>query len=204
VGIGWYDKTYANKGDGVTENAKEIFEQAGALLKGHFLLTSGLHSPVYWEKFKVLQSPPHTEQLCRMIADHFRDQKIEVVAAPTTGGIILAFETAKQLGVRGIFAEKTGEKERAFKRGFNIEPDERVLIVDDIMTTGGSIRQTMDAVEKLGGNIIGIGVLVDRSEQKVDFGVPLFSCLRAEAATYSPDNCPLCQAGVPLVKPGGG
>jgi orotate phosphoribosyltransferase len=204
VGIGWYDKTYANKGDGVTENAKEIFEQAGALLKGHFLLTSGLHSPVYWEKFKVLQSPPHTEQLCRMIADHFRDQKIEVVAAPTTGGIILAFETAKQLGVRGIFAEKTGEKERAFKRGFNIEPDERVLIVDDIMTTGGSIRQTMDAVEKLGGNIIGIGVMVDRSTQEIDFGVPLFSCLRAEAVTYSPDNCPLCQAGVPLVKPGGG
>jgi orotate phosphoribosyltransferase len=184
-------------------NAKEIFEQAGALLKGHFLLTSGLHSPVYWEKFKVLQSPQHTEQLCRMIADHFRDQKIEVVAAPTTGGIILAFETAQQLGVRGIFAEKTGEKERAFKRGFNIKPDERVLIVDDIMTTGGSIRQTIDAVKKLGGNIIGVGVMVDRSTQEIDFGVPLFSCLRAEAVTYSPEDCPLCKEGIPLVKPGG-
>jgi orotate phosphoribosyltransferase len=185
-------------------NAKEIFEQAGAILKGHFLLTSGLHSPIYWEKFKVLQSPPHTEKLCRMIADHFRDQKIDVVAAPTTGGIILAFETAKQLGVRGIFAEKTGEKERAFKRGFNIEPGERVLIVDDIMTTGGSIRQTIAAAKKLGGNVVGIGVLVDRSEQKLDFGVPLFSCLRAETVTYSLEDCPLCKAKIPLVKPGGG
>jgi orotate phosphoribosyltransferase len=188
----------------VTQNTEEIFKKAGAILKGHFLLTSGLHSPVYWEKFKVLQSPPHTEQLCRMIADHFRDQKIDVVAGPTTGGITLAFETAKQLGVRGIFAEKMGEKERAFKRGFNIEPGERVLIVDDILTTGGSIRQTIDAVKKLGGNIIGIGVMVDRSEQEMDFGVPLFSCLRAETITYPPEDCPLCRAKIPLVRPGGG
>jgi orotate phosphoribosyltransferase len=185
-------------------DAKEIFEQAGALLKGHFLLTSGLHSPIYWEKFKVLQSPPHTEQLCRMIADHFRDQKIEVVAAPTTGGIILAFETAKQLGVRGVFAERTGEKERAFKRGFNIKPGERVLIVDDIFTTGGSLRQTMEAVKRLGGKIVGIGVLVDRSIEEIDFGVPFFSCLRTEAVTYPPEDCPLCKEGIPLVKPGGG
>ena len=187
----------------MTKNIEEIFEKSGAILKGHFLLTSGRHSPVYWEKFKVLQSPPHTEQLCRMIADHFREQKIQVVAAPTTGGIILAFETAKQLGVRGIFAEKTGEKERAFKRGFNIEPGERVLIVDDILTTGGSIREVIAAAKKLGGQIIGIGVMVDRSEQEMDFGVPLFSCLRAETVTYSPEDCPLCKAKIPLVKPGG-
>jgi orotate phosphoribosyltransferase len=185
-------------------NTEAIFEKAGAILKGHFLLTSGLHSPVYWEKFKVLQSPPHTEKLCRMIADHFRDQKIDVVAGPTTGGIILAFETARQLGVRGIFAEKTGEKERTFKRGFNIEPGERVLIVDDVLTTGGSIRQTMAAVKRLGGEIIGIGVMVDRSTEEIDFGVPFFSCHRTQVVTYSPDNCPLCKAGVPLVKPGGG
>jgi orotate phosphoribosyltransferase len=192
------------KGAKVTENTEAIFEKAGAILKGHFLLTSGLHSPVYWEKFKVLQSPPHTEQLCRMITDHFRDQKIDVVAGPTTGGIILAFETARQLGVRGIFAEKTGEKERAFKRGFTIQPGERVLIVDDIFTTGGSIRQTMTAVKKLGGKIVGIGVMVDRSIEAIDFGTPLFSCHKTQVVTYPPDNCPLCKAGVPLVKPGGG
>ncbi|NQT31667.1 MAG: orotate phosphoribosyltransferase [Deltaproteobacteria bacterium] len=188
----------------LTENAEEIFEKAGAILKGHFLLTSGLHSPVYWEKFKVLQYPSYTEQLCRLIADHFREQEIGVVAAPTTGGIILTFEVARQLGVRGIFAEKVSEKERAFRRGFTINPGERVLIVDDILTTGKSIREVIAAVEKLKGKIIGIGVLVDRSEQNIDFGFPLFSCLRVETVAYSPEDCPLCAARIPLVKPGGG
>ena len=185
------------------ENVEEIFQKSGAILKGHFLLTSGLHSPVYWEKFKVLQSPNYTEQLCRMIADHFRKQNIEVVAGPTTGGIILAFEVARQLGVRGIFAEKEGAEERTFRRGFTINPGERVLIVDDILTTGSSIRQVIAAVNKLGGTIIGIGVMVDRSEQRIEFGVPLFSCHRSETITYPPPDCPLCAAGIPLVRPGG-
>jgi len=186
------------------KNIEEIFKKSGAILEGHFLLTSGLHSPVYWEKFKVLQFPSYTEQLCRMIANHFRKQKIQVVAGPTTGGIILAFEVARQLGVRGIFAEKEGEKERAFRRGFTINPGERVLIVDDILTTGNSIREVMTAATRLGGIIVGIGVLVDRSEQKIEFGVPLFSCLRSETITYQPQNCPLCAAKIPLVRPGGG
>ena len=186
----------------MTDNVEEIFQKAGALLKGHFLLASGLHSPVYWEKFRVLQFPNYTEQLCRMIADHFRKQGIQAVAGPTTGGIILAFEVAKQLGVRSLFAEKEGD-ERVFRRGFNIDPGERVLVVDDILTTGGSIREVMAAVNKPGGKIIGIGVLVDRSEQKLDFGVPLFSCHRAATTTYKPEDCPLCAARIPLVKPGG-
>ncbi len=180
---------------------EEIFQKSGALLKGHFLLTSGLHSPVYWEKFRVLQFPSYTEQLCRMIADHFRSEKVQVVAGPTTGGIILAFEVARQLGVRGIFAEKEGE-ERSFRRGFTINSGERVLIVDDILTTGSSICEVIAAVKKLGGSIIGIGVLVDRSEQAPDFGFPLFSCHHAATVTYLPEDCPLCVAKVPLVKPG--
>jgi orotate phosphoribosyltransferase len=188
----------------LANNAEEIFEKAGAILKGHFLLTSGLHSPVYWEKFRVLQHPGYTEQLCRLIAGHFRQQKIEVVAAPTTGGIILAFEVARQLGVRGIFAERISEKERAFRRGFTINPGEKVLIVDDILTTGKSLREVIAAVEKLKGEIVGIGVLVDRSERDIDFGFPLFSCLRVETVAYSPEDCPLCAARIPLVKPGGG
>ena len=183
-------------------NVEELFEKSGAILKGHFLLTSGLHSPVYWEKFQVLQFPEYTGQLCRMIADHFRKEEIHVVAGPTTGGIILAFETARQLGVRGIFAEKEGTG-RAFGRGFSINTGERVLVVDDILTTGGSIREVMAAVTNQGGIVVGIGVLVDRSEQKADFGVPLFSCHRAQITTYNPENCPLCAAKVPLVKPGG-
>jgi len=183
-------------------NVEEIFHQSGAILKGHFLLTSGLHSPIYWEKFRVLQYPNYTEQLCRLIADHFRSQEIQVVAGPTTGGIILAFETARQLGVRGIFAEKESTGERVFRREFGINPGERVLIVDDVLTTGSSIREVMAAVARQGGTVIGIGVLVDRSQQEVEFGVPLFSCHRSITITYSPQDCPLCAAKIPLVKPG--
>jgi orotate phosphoribosyltransferase len=180
----------------------QIFRDAGAILEGHFLLTSGLHSPVYWEKFRVLQYPHYTERLCRLIAQHFKKDKVQVVAGPTTGGIILTFEVARQLGVKGVFAEKEGEV-RVFRRGFTINPDERVLIVDDILTTGGSIVEVIDAVRKLKGNIVGIGVLVDRSEQTKDFGVPLFSCLHSATVTYPPAECPLCAAGIPLVRLGG-
>jgi len=185
----------------MVDKTEDVFQKSGALLKGHFLLTSGLHSPVYWEKFRVLQFPNYTEQLCRMIADHFRRQNVQVVAGPTTGGIILAFEVARQLGVRGIFAEKEGE-ERSFRRGFTVDPRERVLIVDDILTTGSSIREVIAAAKKLGGNIIGIGVLVDRSEQAPDFGFPLFSCHHSATVTYRPEECPLCADKVPLIKPG--
>jgi orotate phosphoribosyltransferase len=183
-------------------NVEEIFEKSGAILKGHFLLASGLHSPVYWEKFRVLQYPNYTEELCRPISNHFRNQTVQVVAGPTTGGVILAFEVARQLGVRGIFAEKEGSGERTFRRGFTITPGERVLIVDDILTTGSSIREVTAAVTKLEGVIIGIGVLVDRSERELRFGVPVFSCHRAATITYRPEECPLCAAGIPLTKPG--
>jgi len=183
-------------------SVEEIFQQSGAILKGHFLLTSGLHSPIYWEKFRVLQYPNYTEQLCRLITDHFRSEKIQVVAGPTTGGIILAFETARQLGVRGIFAEKETTGERSFRREFSIDSGERVLIVDDVLTTGSSIREVMAAVTKQGGIVVGIGVLVDRSEREVEFGVPFFSCHRSATLTYPPQDCPLCAAKIPLVKPG--
>src|SRR4030065_2118128 len=147
----------------------QIFRDAGAILEGHFLLTSGLHSPVYWQKFRVLQYPHYTQKLCRLIAEHFRKYKVEIVAGPTTGGIILAFEVARQLGVKGIFAEKEGET-RVFRRGFTIEPGDRVLIVDEILTTGSSITEVMKAVQQLRGIIVGVGVLVDRNEQKREFG----------------------------------
>jgi len=179
----------------------EIFKTAGAIKEGHFLLASGLHSPVYWEKFRILQYPHLTGRLCRLIARHFKDQKIDVVAGPTTGGVILAFETARQLGVRSIFAEKEGGL-RVFRRDFQISPGEHVLVVDDILTTGSSLRETISAVEKWGGIPIGIGVLVDRSEIDMNLGAPLFSCLRAPTTVYSPQECPLCSARIPLVKPG--
>jgi orotate phosphoribosyltransferase len=183
--------------------AQQLFEKSGAVLNGHFLLTSGLHSPIYWEKFQVLQYPEYTQQLCGMISDHFRDYNIQLVAGPTTGGVILAYDVGRQLGVRGIFAEKVdGSLFRVFKRGFVISPGERVLLVDDILTTGGSIQETIAPIKQAGGVLVGIGVLVDRSSQEMDFGVPLFSCVRSETVTYKPEECPLCKAGIPLTKRG--
>ena len=188
-------------GCSLSDEVLEIFKTAGAIKEGHFLLASGLHSPLYWEKFRILQYPHLTEKLCCLIAQHFRGQKIDLVAGPTTGGIILAFETARQLGIRSIFAEKKGDV-RVFRRDFEIAPGEHVLIVDDILTTGNSLKETINAVAKQGGVVIGIGVLVDRSEENLNFNLPFFSCLRASTTVYSPQECPLCAANIPLVKPG--
>jgi orotate phosphoribosyltransferase len=185
----------------LSDEVLEIFRTVGAIKEGHFLLSSGLHSPVYWEKFRILQHPHLTGKLCRLIAQHFEGQKIDLVAGPTTGGIILAFETAHQLGLRSIFAEKEGEA-RVFRRDFEITPGEHILIVDDILTTGNSLRETINAVAKLGGIVIGIGVLVDRSQENLDFNLPFFSCLRAPTTVYLPQECPLCAAHIPLTKPG--
>jgi len=183
-------------------DVEDMFLKSGAVLKGHFLLTSGLHSPVYWEKFQVLQYPAYTEQLCGMIAHNFREYDVQLVAGPTTGGIILAHEVARQLGKRAIYAEKASDGGRTFRRGFKISPGEKVLIVDDILSTGGSINDVVEAITSRDGEVIGIGVLVNRSSEGIDFGVPLYSCLRTIVKTYTPDTCPQCNAGEPLVKPG--
>ncbi len=189
-------------GSNLNSEVMDILESVGAMKEGHFLLSSGLHSPVYWEKFRLLQYPVHAEKLCRLIVQHFKDQSVDVVAGPTTGGIILAFEIGRQLGIRSIFVEEEGEA-RVLRRDFEFKAGERVLIVDDVLTTGGSIKGTIDAVNKLGGVVIGIGVLVDRSTEEIDFNVPLFSCLRVPAVVYPAEACPLCAAGRPLVRPGG-
>lgn len=186
----------------MSDSTLQLFKDTGVMMDGHFLLTSGLHSPVYWEKFRMLQYPKHTETLCRMMADHYRDKKVQWVAGPTMGGIILAYETAKHLNVRGIYAEKEGN-DRVFRRGHPIEKGDRVLIVDDIVTTGGSILEVIRAVQKAGGEAVGAAVLVDRSPNGIDLGIPFFSCLRTTTTTYKAEECPLCKKGVPLVRLGG-
>lgn len=192
--------------------AATLLREVGALMDGHFRLTSGRHSPVYVEKFRLLEHPQHTERLCRLIADRFRGEKPELVAGPTTGGIILSYEVARLLGLRGIFAEPSGAG-RAFQRGFQVRPGERTLIVDDVLTTGGSIRDVIEAVRRAEGVPIGVGVLVDRSGGRTaglpgqgrppvwaDFGLPFFACVELDLPTYEEDACPLCDAGVPLTE----
>ena len=176
----------------------------GALKHGHFVLASGLHSDQYVEKFDLLRRPRATEAVCRGFVEAYRDQAVNVVVGPTTGGVILAFEVARQLGVVAAYAERGSEggTSREFKRGTTFEPGARVLIVDDILTTGGSIRETLQALAGQSVTVIGIAVLVDRSRGQVDFGLPLTSLATLEIATWSPEECPLCAERVPLVKPG--
>lgn len=184
----------------MTAEVEKILETTGAIQKGHFLLTSGLHSPTYCEKFRILQHPNYTDQLCWMIARHFRDQRLQLVAGPTTGGIILAYEVARQLHLRSAFAERQGEK-RIFRQGFTIAQGERVLVVDDILTTGGSVHEVIAELRRRKAEVIGVGVLIDRSQGKAGFDVPLFSCHKLSIPTYHAKDCPLCADKVPLIKP---
>jgi orotate phosphoribosyltransferase len=191
--------------DDLDEHAVEqIFRASGAVLDGHFLLTSGRHSPAYWEKFQVLQWPQQTEALCRALADHFRPANVDVVVGPTTGGILLAYEVARQLGVRGLFVENDPDHpgQRALRRGFQVRPGERVLIVDDVLTAGTSLREVLAALAPFQPDIVGIGVLIDRSQGQIDFGVPLHALLHLTVPSYAPADCSLCAEGQPLVKPG--
>jgi orotate phosphoribosyltransferase len=179
---------------------EQILRDAGAYLEGHFQLSSGRHSGLYVEKFRLLERPPQTDALCRMIADWARDLSPSLVCGPTTGGLLVSYEVARHLGLRSIFAEKRedGAPGREFLRGFTIAPGERVLVVDDVLTTGGSVRDVLDAVRASGGEPVAVAVLIDRSGGKVDFGVPLFSPLALDLPTYDPAECPLCAQGIPL------
>lgn len=181
---------------------KAIFLKTQAIMEGHFLLTSGLHSPLYVEKFNVLQHPEYTEQLCQALADMFRDCDIETVVGPMTGGILLAHETGKALGTRAIFTERENGR-MTFRRGFSLHAGERVLIVEDIVTTGGSVQEVIDVVRENGGIPVAVGMLVDRSGGTVKFGdVPYKALLHLDVETYAPADCPLCQQGVPMTKRG--
>jgi orotate phosphoribosyltransferase len=181
-----------------TESAEQLLRDAGALLEGHFQLASGKHSLIYVEKFRLLERPPQAEALCRMIADWGRSLEPQLVAGPTTGGVIISYEVARMLGTRGIFAEADNGG-RSFKRGFRIADGERVLIVDDVLSTGGSLRDVIDAVRREGGEPVGIAALVDRTAGSTDFGLPFFACLALEVPAYDASDCPGCRAGTPLI-----
>ena len=184
------------------EEVKELLIKTNAIMNGHFVLTSGLHSPHYVEKFNVLQHPKYTEQLCKAMAEKFKDSQIETVVGPMTGGILLAHETGKALGTRAIFTERVNGK-MTFRRGFALHKGERCLIVEDIVTTGGSIREVIDVVKAAGGIPVAVSMLVDRSGGKVTFeDVPSTALLNMDVETYESATCPLCQKGMPLTKRG--
>lgn len=183
-----------------------LLREVGALKEGHFLLASGRHSNRYVEKFDLLRQPAMTERACAEIVRQARARgwEIDVVAGPTTGGILLAFEVARQLGVEAAYAERIedGKPEREFRRGMQFRPGARVLVVDDILTTGGSVRETLNALAREPVEVVGVAVLVDRSGGTVDLGVPLFGLTQMDIATWEAESCPLCAEGAPLVKPG--
>ncbi len=179
----------------------DIFKQSGAFLEGHFVLTSGLHSPHYVEKFRVLEHPGVTAQLCSEFVEQWSDSKPTVVVGPATGGIILAHETARQLGLRAMFTERV-DGTMTMRRGFALTPEDRVLLVEDVVTTGGSVFEVLDVVRQTGAQIAGLAFLVDRSGGAVDFGIPSKALLTLNVVTYRPEDCPLCRDGVPVTKPG--
>jgi len=177
-----------------------LLRSTGAVLEGHFKLASGRHSGVYIEKFRIMEDPAATTAMCGMIADRFRDAGATLVIGPAMGGVILAYETAKQLGLHGIFAEKGEGGRLMFDRGFEIAPGQPVLVVDDVLTTGGSVRQVLALLEQMRAKVVGVGFLIDRTNGGVDFGVPFYACHAMQVESYSADACPLCARGLPLVE----
>jgi orotate phosphoribosyltransferase len=184
-----------------SEQVLDLYEKTGALLTGHFLLSSGLHSEQYLQSALVLQQPEIATKLCAALAENFRDSKIEVVIAPAMGGVFVSHETARALGVRAIFAERVNGQ-LALRRGFTIKPGERVLVVEDVITTGKSTKETIKVVQLAGGVVIAAASLVDRSGGNADIGVPYKSLVTLNVPVYTPEVCPMCKTGSKPVKPG--
>jgi orotate phosphoribosyltransferase len=180
----------------------DLFRRSGALLEGHFRLTSGLHSPGYLQCALVLQHPPHAEALGAALAARTRGLRPTVVMSPALGGVVIGHEVGRGLGVRAIFAERR-DGGLTLRRGFMLAENDRVLVVEDVLTTGGSTRETMQVARAAGAQVVGAAAIVDRSAaSRLDIGVPFASLLSVDLPTYEPDKCPLCARGLPVVKPG--
>lgn len=181
-----------------------LFKKLGAIQSGHFLLTSGNHSDTYLQCARIFENPKITQRLCRILISPWQGKQVDVVAGPAVGGIIIAYELARLVGARAIYLERV-EGKLALRREFTIKPKEKTLVVEDVITTGGSAQEVVDIVRNQGGKLIGVVSLVDRSGgqnwSKI-FGVKFNSLLKLTLPLYAPDQCPLCQAGLPLVKPG--
>jgi orotate phosphoribosyltransferase len=182
------------------------FLETGAYLRGHFRLTSGLHSPEYLQCALVLQHPGHAEHFGRLLAAEFRRLEptaaVSVVVAPALGGLIIGHEVARALGARFVFTERDASGKMVLRRGFSIEPGEAAVVVEDVVTTGGSSREVIDILQQLGARVIAAGSIIDRSGGAVNLGVPRAALKTLKVVAYAPEDCPLCRAGSPVVKPG--
>jgi len=179
----------------------EIFEKTNALLKGHFKLSSGLHSAQYLQCARVLRYPEYAEKLCKLLAEKFISAKPDSVIAPALGGILVSYEVARALKIKSLFMERVNGK-MTLRRGFKISKNDKILIVEDVITTGLSTREVIEAVNSFGSTIVGVGCLVDRSGGKVDFGARFENLIKLDIPTFKPENCPLCKDNTPLTKPG--
>lgn len=180
----------------------DLLKKTGVIMEGHFLLTSGRHSSMFLQCSQLLQHPEYAGSLCRLMAEQFRDKAVEVVIGPAMGGVILAYELARTLGAKALYAEPSEDK-MILRRGFRIEAGEKVLVVEDAVTTGGSVQKVIDLLKSCEAEIIGVAVIVDRSAGNLNFGVPTKALLKMQIESFEPETCPLCQAGQPLQKPKG-
>ncbi|MFP6583434.1 MAG: orotate phosphoribosyltransferase [Candidatus Hydrogenedentota bacterium] len=183
------------------EETIDAFKEAGALLEGHFIYTSGRHGERFLQAARVLQFPNIVERLCKAMAESAKDLNVDLVVGPATGGIILAYETARHLNCRGVFTEKDDVEGMALKRGFPLKPGTRILVVEDIVTTGGSVKKTIAHLEKRGATVVGVSVLIDRSSGEAQFDCPFTPLSTLELRSWSPDDCDLCNQGAPLIEP---
>lgn len=185
-----------------SEEALALLEQTGAVRRGHFVLSSGLHSPVYVQCARILQYPEQAARLAAALGERVTGDGIAAVVAPALGGIVLGYELARQLGARALFAERASNGRFELRRGFEIAPGEHVIVAEDVLTTGGSTRETMAVARAAGAQVLGVAALVDRSGGRVELDVPAWTLVRLELETYPPTDCPQCRAGVPVEKPG--
>ena len=184
------------------ERVMEILKEAGVLLEGHFRLTSGKHSNKYLQCAKIFRNTKYSEELCAALAEEFKDEGVEVVIGPALGAVQMTYEVSRWLKCENFFAERDDGK-MTLRRGFEFRPGQKVLVVEDVVTTGGSVREVMEIVKEQGGDIVGVGAIVDRTAGKVDFGVPFKSVIAVEVDSWEPDECPFCKAGAPApIKPG--
>ena len=188
----------AADGPSVGDEPMEVLRSVRAVLQGHFQYASGRHGAIYVEKARLLEDPAAVQRLCGQIVEHFAEAQVEIVVGPTTGGVMLAYETARQMGLPTFFAERADAGGREFRRGFRFKPGQRTLVVDDVLTTGGSVLETIEAVRRGGGEPIGVGLIADRTGGTAHLGVPYFACMTLDIESYPPDACPLCEQELPL------